>query len=362
LQRELAVSDSGHPPRDGSIADVPVEAASANPMTGIRMTLPSSIARGIACFTIATTFSPVVLAADPYPSRPVRMIVAFSAGGSLDLTARIVAQKIAESTGQAMVVDNRVGAGGITGSDIVAKAMPDGYTLLMASASNAVHPALFPNGPHDFGRDFTAVSIVSSNAYALAVSPGLPARSVKEMLALARSSAKQLSFGSSGNGGLPHLSAELFKSMANVDMVHIPYKGGAQALVDLMGGRIDVMFNSIPLLLPQGKTGKIRLIAVTTLRRAESVPDVPTVAESGVPGYDVNGWYGVVAPAKTPAAVVARLHQEIVRTVQLQDVRDRIRGDGGNVVGNTPAEFAATIRGDIVKWTTLVKKAGIKAE
>jgi tripartite-type tricarboxylate transporter receptor subunit TctC len=301
-------------------------------------------------------------AAHGYPTRPMRLVVAFSPGGSLDLTARIIAQKMTESTGQPMVVDNRVGAGGITGSDIVAKSAPDGYTLLMASASNAVHPALFPNGPHHFGRDFVPVSIVSSNAYALAISPALTLVSVKDLVALARSRARQMSFGSSGVGGLPHLSAELFKSLAGVDMLHVPYKGGAQALVDLLGGRIDTMFNSIPLLLPQARNGKIRLLAVTTLRRAEAVPEVPTIAESGVPGYDVNGWYGVVVPAKTPAPVVATLHQAIVRILMAPDVRERIRGDGGDVVGSSPAEYATVIRNDIAKWIALVGRAGIKAE
>ena len=311
--------------------------------------------------SIAAATAPA-LAADTYPSKPMRMIVAFSAGGSLDLTARIIAQKFTESSGHPMVVDNRVGAGGITGTDIVAKANPDGYTLLMSSASNAVHPALFPNGPHNFARDLAPVSIVSSNAYAVAVHPTLPTPTVKDLISLAKSRPKPLSFGSSGNGGLPHLSAELLKSMAGIDLLHIPYKGGAQALLDLMAGRIDIMVNSIPLLLPQTKTGKIRMLAVTTLKRAESVPDVPTVAESGVPGYDVNGWYGVVVPAKTPPAVITKLHQDIIRFLKMQDVRDRIRGDGGDVVGSTPQEYATVIRNDVAKWNALVAKTGIKAD
>lgn len=317
---------------------------------------------GSLTITAGVASAAAALAADNYPSKPSRMIVAFSAGGSLDLTARIIAQKFSETSGQPMVVDNRVGAGGITGTDIVAKANPDGYTLLMSSASNAVHPALFPNGPHNFGRDLAPVSIVSSNAYAVAVHPSLPAPTVKELISLAKSGKKPMSFGSSGNGGLPHLAAELLKSMGGIDLMHIPYKGGAQALIDLMGGRIDIMVNSIPLLLPQSKTGKIRMIAVTTLKRAASAPDVPTVAESGVPGYDVNGWYGVVVPAKTPAAIISKLHQDIVRFLKLQDVRDRIIGDGGDVVGSTPEEYATVIRTDIAKWQALVAKTGIKAD
>jgi len=318
------------------------------------------IACGVGTALSACTFA--ASAADAYPNKPMRMIVAFSAGGSLDLTARILAQKFSESSGQPMVVDNRVGAGGLTGTDIVAKANPDGYTLLMSSASNAVHPALFPNGPHHFGRDFAPVSIASSNAYAVCVHPSLPATTVKDLVQLTKSRPKPLSFGSSGNGGLPHLSAELLKSMAGIDLMHIPYKGGAQALIDLMGGRIDIMVNSIPLLLPQTKTGKIKMIAVTTLKRAESAPDVPTISESGVPGYDVNGWYGVVVPAKTPPTVITKLHQDIVRFLKMQDVRDRIRGDGGDVIGSTPQEYAAVIRADIAKWTALVARTGIKAE
>jgi tripartite-type tricarboxylate transporter receptor subunit TctC len=331
--------------------------------TGVNvMSRVQSCLRGAALLSMLAVQALPALAADAYPSRPMRMIVAFSAGGSLDLTARIIAQKFTESGGHPMVVDNRVGAGGITGSDIVAKATPDGYTLLMASASNAVHPALFPNGPHNFVRDFAPVSIVSSNAYAVAVHPSLPVANIRDLIALAKSRPKALSFGSSGNGGLPHLSTELLKSMAGVDLLHVPYKGGAQALIDLMGGRIDLMVNSIPLLLPQTKTGKIRMLAVTTLKRADSVPDVPTVAESGVPGYDVNGWYGLVVPAKTSPAIIKKLHHDITRFVKMQDVRDRIHGDGGNVFGSTPQEFAAVIRADVDKWTALVAKAGVKAE
>jgi len=316
----------------------------------------------LAWLILAATVSCAASAADPYPSRPIRMIIAFSAGGSLDLTGRVVAQKMAEFSGQSVVVDNRVGAGGITGSDIVAKSEPDGYTLLVASASNAVHPAIFPKGPHNFGQDFAPVSILSTSAYAVAAAPNLPVSSIKEFLVLARSRTRPLSFGSSGNGGLPHLSAELFKSMTNIDMLHIPYKGGSLALIDLMGGRIDLMFNSIPLLLPQAKVGKIKMIAVTTMRRAEFVPDVPTISESGVPGYNVSGWYGIVVPAKTPAAVITKLHQEIVRILKLQDVRSKITGGGGTVVGSTPEEFSAVIHADITKWKILVSKVSIKAE
>jgi len=300
--------------------------------------------------------------AESYPTRPIRLIVAFSAGGSLDTTARLIAQKLTESTGVAVVVDNRVGAGGITGSDLVAKAQPDGYTLLMASASSPVHVALYPNGPHHFGRDFSPVTLAASNAYVLATHAGLQANSVKEVIALARARSGQLNFGSSGTGGLPHLSAELFKSLAGVDMVHIPYKGGSQALVDLIGGRLDFMFNAMPLLLPQAKAGKLRIIAVTTAQRAAATPDIPTIAESGVPGYDVNGWYGVVAPARTPGAIIAALNGEIVRIMRAPEVRLQLKNEGGDAVGSTPGQFAAVIRADIDKWVRLVRSAGIKAE
>ena len=300
--------------------------------------------------------------ADSYPVRPIRLIVAFAAGGSLDTTARLIAQKLTENLGQAVVVDNRVGAGGITGSDLVAKAAPDGYTLLMASASSPVHVALYPNGPHNFGRDFAPVTLAASNAYVLATHPGLPVSSVKEVIALARAKPGQLNYGSSGTGGLPHLSGELFKSMAAIDLVHVPYKGGSQALVDLIGGRLDFMFNSMPLLLPHAKSGKLRIIAVTTSQRAAATPDIPTIAESGMPGYDVNGWYGVVAPARTPAAVIAVLNREIVRILRAPEVRLQLKNEGGDAVGSTPEQFAAVIRSDIDKWVRLVRSAGIKGD
>lgn len=300
--------------------------------------------------------------AESYPSKPIRLIVAFSAGGSLDTTARLIAQKLTESTGHAVVVDNRVGAGGVTGSDLVAKAAPDGYTLLMASASSPVHVALYPNGPHSFGRDFSPVTLAASNAYVMATHTSLQANTVKEVIALARAKSGQLNYGSSGTGGLPHLASELFKSLAGIDMVHIPYKGGSQALVDLIGGRLDFMFNSMPLLLPQAKAGKLKMIAVTTVQRAAAMPDIPTIAESGVPGYDVNGWYGVVAPARTPAPIIARLNSEIVRILRTPEVSQKLKNEGGDAVGSSPEQFAAVIRADIDKWVRLVRSAGIKGE
>lgn len=305
--------------------------------------------------------APLVLA-QSYPSKPIRLIVAFSPGGSLDTTARLIAQKLTESTGQPVVVDNRVGAGGITGSDLVAKSAPDGHTLLMASASSPVYVALYPNGPHHFGRDFAPITLAASNAYVLAAHLGVPAGSVKEVIALARAKPARLNYGSSGTGGLPHLSSELFKSMANVEIAHIPYKGGSQALIDLIGGRLDFMFNSMPLLLTQVKAGKIKMIAVTSARRADAVPDVPTIAESGVPGYDVNGWYGVVAPARTPTPIISKLNSEIVRILRTPEVRQQLKNEGGEAVGNSPEQFAEVIRADIDKWVRLVRTADIKAE
>ena len=324
--------------------------------------------RSRASFSIIVSLATCAMCTSPaaaqenYPTRPVRLIVAFAAGGALDLTARLIAQRLTESWGQPVVVDNRLGAGGIVGSDLVAKAAPDGYTLLMASASSPVHVALYPKGPHHFGRDFAPVTLAASNAYVLATHASHPTSSVKDVIALSRTKPGQLNYGSSGTGGLPHLASELFKSMAGVDIAHIPYKGGAQALVDLAGGRLDFMVNSLPLLLPQAKTGKIRLIAVTTAQRAPAAPEVPTIAETGVPGYDVNGWYGVVAPARTPAPIITKLNGDIVRIVRMPAVRQQIRNDGGDAVGTTPEQFAAVVRADIEKWTRLVRTANIKAE
>jgi tripartite-type tricarboxylate transporter receptor subunit TctC len=302
------------------------------------------------------------MAADAYPDRPLRLIVAFTPGGSLDLTARLIAQRLTDSIGQPVIVDNRPGAGGLTGSDMVAKATPDGYTLLMASGSNAVNVALYPKASHHFGRDFGAVTQAVSNAYLLTAVPTLPANSVKELIALARARPGQLNYGSSGTGGLPHLAGELFKSMTGVTMTHVPYKGAAPAIVDLIAGRVEIMFNALPLQLPHVKSGKLKALAVTTLRRAEVLPDVPTVDESGVPGYDLNGWYGVVAPVRTSAAVVAKLNLEIVRILALPEVREKLKAEGSDPVGSTPEQFAAVIRADIDKWVRLTRAANIKLE
>ncbi len=302
------------------------------------------------------------MAAESYPDRPLRLIVAFTPGGSLDLTARLIAQRLTDSLGQPVIVDNRPGAGGLTGSDMVAKATPDGYTLLMASGSNAVNVALYPKATHHFGRDFSAITQAVSNAYLLTAVPTLPANSVKELIALARARPGQLNYGSSGTGGLPHLAGELFKSMTGVTMTHVPYKGAAPAIIDLIAGRVEIMFNALPLQLPHVKSGKLKALAVTTLRRAEVLPDVPTAAESGVPGYDLNGWYGVVAPLRTSAAVATKLNLEIVRILALPDVREKLKAEGSDPVGSSPEQFAAVIRADIDKWVRLTRAANIKLE
>lgn len=302
------------------------------------------------------------VAAESYPDKPVLMVVAFTPGGALDSIARLVAQKLSDSVRQPVIVENRPGAGGLTGTATVAKAPADGYTLLMASGSNAVNVALYPNAAHHFGRDFYPVSQVVSNAYLMVANPSLPVSTVKGVISLARARPGELNFVSSGNGSLPHMAGELFKSMTGVNMLHIPYRGAVAAVVDLIAGRVELMFNGVPILLPHVKSGKLKALAVTTLQRASVLPDIPTVNESGVTNYDVNGWYGVVAPARTPAAVVGRLNQEIVRILSAPDVRETLKGGGADPVGNSPEQFAAVIRADIDKWVTLARSANIKIE
>ena len=319
--------------------------------------------RILAAGATALTAASLPAQAQPvYPQKPIRLIVAFTPGGSLDHTARLIAQKLVDVYGQPVVVDNRPGAGGLTGSDLVAKAPPDGYTLLMASGSNAVNVALYPNAPHHFGRDFAPVTQAVSNAYAMVAHPALAASSVKELIALARAKPGQINFGSSGTGGLPHLAGELMQTMAGIEMTHVPYKGAVPAVIDMIAGRVDLMINALPLLLPHVKSGKLKILAVTTPRRAQAVPDVPTIAESGVPGYDVNGWYGVVAPARTPAPVLVSLNQEIVRILAAPEVRERFKADGSDPVGSSREQFAAVIRADIEKWTRLARASNIRLE
>ena len=298
-----------------------------------------------------------------YPDRPVRLIVPFPPGGGNDILARAVGQRLGEALGQQVIVDNRGGAGGIIGGQIAATADADGYTLFLGSMGSLAHnPALRPNNPYDPPRDFSAVSLLANSPFILVVNPGLPANSVRELLALARAKPGTLNFGSAGTGSSLHMTGELFKYTTGVNIVHVPYKGTAPALTDLMAGQVQMVFSTMPPPLPHVKTGKLRALGVTSLKRAKVAPDVPTIAEAGVAGFQVENWQGIVVPAKTPRAIVDRLNREIIKVLALPAMIDVLGTQGLDAAGNTPAQFDALIRSEIDKWKKLVQATGIRVD
>ena len=301
-------------------------------------------------------------AAQVYPSKPIRIVVPQSAGGSTDLTARLIAQKLSEVFKQPIVVDNRPGAGSITGTDLVAKATPDGYTLLVVAASITIDPSLRRNLPFNAIRDLAAITQLSAFPNMLVVHPSVPVQSVQELIALARSRPGQINYGSSGAGTGTHLSAELFKTMTGADMVHVPYKGGGPAVTALLGGHVQLNFATIVTVLPHVRAGKLRGIAVTTAKRSLAAPEVPTIAESGVPGYDHGPWNGMLAPARTPKPVIARLNAEAARIVHAPEVKNVLSHEGAEPVGNSSDEFAAIIKAETAKWAKVIKATGMKAD
>ena len=305
---------------------------------------------------------PVALA-QPYPAKPVRVVLGFPAGTNVDVLARPVVQKMAEALGQQLVVDNRPGATGLIANEFVAKAPPDGYTLLAAPGSSiTASPHLRRKMPYDPLRDLLPVAQISAFPNLLVVNPVVPAKSVKELVALARARPGQLTFGSSGNGSAFHLAGELFKSMAKVDMLHVPYKGGNQALVDVVGGRIDLLFYSLAITQPHIKAGKVRAIAVTGLKRDALMPELPTLDEAGLRGYDITGWHGFFAPAGTPREIVDRLNGAVTKAFAARELRELWAGQGMEVVTATPEQFAARVRADYDKYAKLVRLAGIVPE
>ena len=315
------------------------------------------------CTSLLLLSFSAMAAAQTYPAKSVRMVVPFAAGaGSNDIMARLIAQKLAENFGQQFVVDNRPGASGIIGTDIVAKAQPDGYTVLMMSLTFTVLPSLFSKLPYDTLKDLTPVTMVASAPLMLVVNPSVPAKSVAEFIAYAKANPGKLNFGSGGAGATPHLAGEMLKSMAGIQVTHIPYKGGAPALADLVGGQIQFMLENIPGTLPFAKAGKLRALAVTDLKRSPLLPELPTLDESGLKGYQIVGWNGLFVPAGTPQSVVNKLHAAVVRALALADVKERLAILGADGVGDTPQHFAAFIKADIAKWAQVVKNAGLKVE
>jgi len=301
--------------------------------------------------------------AQNYPTSPIRFIVPFPAGGSTDALVRTISEKLSENLGQPVVIDNRPGAGGTIGSGIAAKAAPDGYTLLMGTSStHAVGPSVYSKIPYDAVRDFAPVSLVASSPNIVLVSPSLPVKSIKELIALAQSKPGQLNFASPGNGTHTHLITEMFNSMVGVKMVHIPYKGTALALPDLLSGQVSLIFENALAALPSVKSGQLRPLAVTSAKRSSLVPDLPTVAEAGVPGYASSQWFGILVPAGTPKKIIARLNAETIKVLNIPEVKERLLNLGAEVIGSTPDEFAAVIKADMAKYAKAVKEAGIRVD
>ena len=298
-----------------------------------------------------------------YPTRPIRFIVPIAAGGSVDIAARNLATRLSDALGQQVVVDNRTGAGGTIGADLAAKSAPDGYTMVMGSSSTfGVNPTLYRKIPYDAVRDFAPVSMVSYAPNVLVLHPGVPAKTIKELVALARAQPGKLNFASSGTGGSPHLAGELFKMVAKVDITHIPYKGTGQSVADLIGGQVQMSFGTIIALLQYIKSDRLRPLAVTTTKRMSALPEVQTFAEAGYPGMEITAWNGVLVPAATPKPVVHRLNREIVKIMSQPEVKAQFQAQGAETGANTPEEFAAYIKNEIDKWGKVVTAAGLRVD
>lgn len=300
--------------------------------------------------------------AQNYPSKPIRMVIAQTVGGNADFVARQFGERLAQRFGQQVVADNRPGGGGVIGSETVARSAPDGYTLLLAPTSFGINPALHPKLPFDPLRDFAPISLLASSSAVVVVGPQTAARNISELIALAKAQPGKLHFGSSGMASSNHLAGELFKHMAGVDTVHVPYKGAPPALVDLVSGRIQFMFASPPSVMSLVRSGKLRAIATTGTRRAAQLPDLPTVAEAGLPGYQSSIWQSLLAPAKTPAPIIKRLHTEVADIARQPDVMERLLVDGSEAIGSSPQELADHISGEIARWTKVIKAIGLKQQ
>jgi len=301
--------------------------------------------------------------AQNYPAKAVRLVVPFAPGGGTDLVARTIAQRLTEALSQTFVVENRGGAGGVIGADIVAKSAPDGYMLVLGSPGPlTINPNLQAKMPYDTLRDFAPISLATISPFVLTVHPALPVRNLKEFIALAKARPGQLNYGSGGNGSVSHLSTEYLKSLAQINLVHIPYKGSNLSLTDTLAGQLQVMFDNLPVVLPHIKTGKLRLMGVGTQQRSTLIPGAPTIAESGVPGYEASTAFGVLAPANTPAVIVTRLNQEIVRILQNAEIKGRLETQGLEAVGGTPQQYEVHLRAELAKYARIVKSAGIRIE
>jgi tripartite-type tricarboxylate transporter receptor subunit TctC len=297
--------------------------------------------------------------AQTYPSKTVRLIVPFAAGGSTDIIGRVLAQKLAEAWGQQVIVDNRPGGSTVIGTDIVAKSAPDGHTLLVTPAPFTIVPSLLKKLPYDPARDFEPITLINTTPLVVVVNPGVPAKNIKELIALAKAKPGVMNFGSSGSGGSNHLAGELFNAMANVKIVHVPYKGNAPALADLIGGHVDIVFNGLTSALPFIKSGKLRALGVTSIRRTAALPDMPTLDEAGLKGFQAVAWNGLTGPARMPKDAVAKAADAVARIMKSPELVEQLKREGSDPVGSSTADYAAFLRDEIAKWKKVIERAGI---
>lgn len=299
--------------------------------------------------------------AQNYPGKTVRLIVPFAAGGSTDVIARVLAPKLSEAWGQQVIVDNRPGGNTTIGTDIVAKSAPDGHTLLVTPAPFTVVPSVMTKLPYDPAKDFEPITLINTTPMGLVVHPGVPAKNLKELIALAKTRPGQMNFGSSGSGGVPHLSGELLNTMAGLKIIHVPYKGNAPALADLVGGHVDMAFNGLTSVMPFIKSGRLRVLGVTSIGRTAALPEVPTFDEQGLKGFQAVAWNGLTAPARTPKEAIVRIQETSSRIIKSPELAEQLKRDGSDPVGSTTAEFVAHLRDEVVKWKKVLDRAGIKS-
>ena len=300
--------------------------------------------------------------AQSYPVKPVRILIGFAPGGGADIVARGLTPRLVEALGQQIIIDNRPGANGLIAAELAAKAPPDGYTLLVAPGNYAFAPAMYAKLTFDMATAFAPVSLLAETPLLVVVHPSLPVKNIAQLIALAKSRPGKLAYASGGIGGSAHLATELFRTLTQVELVHVPYKGTGAAISDLIGGQVPLCFCTLPSVLPHAKSGRLRALAVTTARRTSAAPDIPTVAEAGVAGYEVSQWYGLLAPADTPAMIIERLNVEVGKALKHPETRIRLQAEGAEPAGSTPQEFGAFFKAEIAKWTQIMQKAGIRAE
>jgi len=318
--------------------------------------------RAVGLLVVACAGLPVPAFAQSWPAKPLRVIAASSPGSGVDIVARILAQRLAVQVGQPVVVDNRAGAGGNLGAEVAARAPADGYTLFMGTPAHTINPSLYRRLAYDILKDFAPIGLVTTGQYVLVVNPSVPARDLKSLIALARARPGQLTYASAGTGNATHLAGELLRAQAKVDLLHVPYKGSGPALADVVGGHADTMFSNLTAALPFIKSGKLRAIAVGGASRAAAAPAVPTLRESGLPAYEINAWFGLLAPAGTPPEVVARLNAELAAALKAPEVRERLAGEGAEPAPGTPEQFARLLRAEVALWAQVVRSAAITPE